>query len=97
MDIDDGRADRFGRDIGIGAAGARRAFGDDDDAVVGGECRDVAPTHDRRGGRRRGLDVLRVVMQAVDEHHVGTPACDVQLAVEIDPEIPGAQPRRIDR
>ena len=58
MDIGDRRTDRIGRDLRISAAGARRAFGDDGDTVVGGECRDVSPADDRRGGRRRGLDVL---------------------------------------
>ena len=37
------------------------------------------------------------MLQAVDEHDVRTPAGDVQLAGEIDAQIPCPQPRRVDR
>src|SRR5437764_1341392 len=88
-----GRPDGLDRRRRIGAGGARGAFGDDHQTVRRrAERGHVSTPHRRRGVRDGGLDVLRVVVAPVDGHQIGDPAGDVQLSVQIDAQVAGAQP-----
>ena len=75
----------------VDAAGARRAFGDDHQLLAGvgrhGERGDVSPSDDRRRLRRGGLDILRVVLTAVDRDQIRDATGDIQLTVEVEPQI----------
>ncbi len=90
------RADGVDRGLWVGAAGSRGALGDDDQPGGHRERRHITPSDQRRRFGDRGLDVLGIVVPAVDGHQVRHPAGDIQLAVEVDGQVTGPQPVAVD-
>src|SRR5271156_2878820 len=91
-------------------ARARRPFGNDDHTLaglIGGrspppvrphrERRDVTRSHCRRRLGRGGLDILRIVVAAIDDNQILDTPGDVELTVEVDAEITGPQPGGLAR
>ena len=62
-----------------------------------GERRDEPGPHRVGGLGRGGLDVLRVVVAAVDDHQVLDAAGDEQFPVEVDAHVAGAEPGGLRR
>lgn len=90
------RPNRLNRRQWIGTAGSRGTFGNDHQAFAGvirirsrqfarwhGERSDISPPHRGRGVRNGGLDLLRIVATAVDDHQIRNSVGDVELTVEI--------------